>query len=322
MKNIDNLNTSSENFYELRDIYYKCLKSINKNSMKNIPFNMSKIWKPTEKIEELINQVDDLKKCLDSFRPLNNEQSKNLEQVFDIEYTYDSNHIEGNTLTLQETALVIEKGITVQGKPLKEHLEVINHKEAIDYIKDITKNILPFNETVLKNIHNIILCSIDRLNAGRYRDLQVRIVGSKHLPPPPYIIQKLMEDYFIFYEENKNKLHPVILSADMHEKLVTIHPFIDGNGRTARLVMNFLLLQNGYPIANISGDPKEKVNYYNALESVQINNDNTAFHCLILKEVKKTLFKYLESISVNVFNDDETIKGIYFLEKIKNHIST
>ncbi|KAA3595859.1 MAG: Fic family protein [Calditrichaeota bacterium] len=281
-------------------------------------FELEKVYPNTDKIEKLILQVDDLKKCLDSFRPFDKAQLENLEEAFDTEYTYDSNRIEGNTLTLQETHLVISKGMTIQGKPLKEHLEVINHKEALDFIKELVREETDFNESVLKQIHNLILRSIDRKNAGAYRNVQVQIVGSKHTPPQPFLLQQLMEDYFKFYEENKSSFHPVIFSAELHERLVTIHPFIDGNGRTSRLVMNLILMRNGFPIANISGEKSERLEYYNALEKANIGESKENFHRLVLKEVKKSLIRYLNNVSVS---EDKT-KGLYFFEKIDKFLDS
>ncbi len=192
-------------------------------------------------IEHSLENLSTLKTELDKFRPMDNAK---IQEALDIEYTYESNRIEGNTLTLQETQLVIEKGLTISGKPLREHLEAINHKEAIEFIKDITKNNAALTEYTLKQIHSIVLKSIDKANSGIYRNVPVLISGSRHVPPPPYLLAKLMEEYFLFYEENKDQLHPVVLAAEMHERLVTIHPFIDGNGRTSRLIMNLILLPN------------------------------------------------------------------------------
>lgn len=233
----------------------------------------------------LLQQIDNLKSEYDQFRNLDNIK---IQEALAIEYTYESNRIEGNTLTLQETQLVIEKGLTISGKPLKEHLEAINHKEAIDFISDLVKNKEPLNERNLLQIHAIILKSIDRQNAGIYRKLPVLISGSTHTPPQPYLVQKLMEDYFMFYEENKNSLHPVVMSAEMHERLVSIHPFIDGNGRTSRLVMNLILLQNGFPIANIKGDTESRMKYFNALENSRVDN-KTEFILLVAEWVKESL---------------------------------
>lgn len=238
-------------------------------------------------LEKILQEINVLKAEFDQYRNLDNVK---IQEALAIEYTYESNRIEGNTLTLQETQLVIEKGLTISGKPLKEHLEAINHKEAIDFITDLVKEKEPLNERNLLQIHSIILKSIDKVNAGRYRKVPVLISGSTHIPLQPYLVQKLMEDYFLFYEENKSSLHPVVLSAEMHERLVTIHPFVDGNGRISRLVMNLILLQNGFPIANIKGDTESRIKYYNALENSMTDN-KAAFILLIGELVKESLEK-------------------------------
>lgn len=243
-------------------------------------------------LEKILQEINVLKAEFDQYRNLDNVK---IQEALAIEYTYESNRIEGNTLTLQETQLVIEKGLTISGKPLKEHLEAINHKEAIDFITDLVKEKEPLNERNLLQIHSIILKSIDKINAGRYRKVPVLISGSTHTPPQPYLVQKLMEDYFLFYEENKSSLHPVVLSAEMHERLVTIHPFIDGNGRTSRLVMNLILLQNGFPIANIKGDTESRMKYYNALENSRIDN-KAAFILLIAELVKESLDRRIKIV--------------------------
>ena len=238
----------------------------------------------------ILKQLSHLKAELDQSRPMDNAT---IQEALDIEYTYESNRIEGNTLTLQETQMVIEKGLTISGKSLNEHLEAINHKEAIDFIKDIVKNESELTESSLKQIHAIVLKSIDKANAGVYRTVPVMISGSTFLPPQPYLLNKLMEEYFHFYQENKTVLHPVVLAAEMHERLVTIHPFIDGNGRTSRLVMNLILLQQGYPIANIKGDYESRLKYYAALEKAQVHKERSEFILLIAEVVKRSLERYL-----------------------------
>ena len=233
-----------------------------------------------------------MKAELSKFRLQDNAK---VQEALAIEYTYESNRIEGNTLTLQETQLVIEKGLTIGGKPLKEHLEAINHNEAIDFIGELVKKESVLDESTLKQIHSIILKSIDRENAGVYRKVPVLISGSTHTPPQPYLLQKLMEDYFQFYEESRKSMHPVVLAAEMHERLVTIHPFIDGNGRTSRLVMNLILLQHGYPIANIRGDSESRLKYYDALERSREDN-KTAFIELVADSVKQMIERLLKLV--------------------------
>ncbi|WP_374465188.1 Fic family protein [Chryseobacterium sp.] len=220
--------------------------------------------------------------------------SDKVAKAFDIEYTYESNKIEGNTLTLQETALVIEKGLTIGGKSLNEHLEVINHQHAIEYIKELANEKQTISERDLLQIHQLILQSIDNQNAGKYRNVQVLISGAKHIPPQPFIVPKQMEDLFIWYNDNKDQLHPIELSAEMHERLVTIHPFIDGNGRTSRLLMNLILLQNGFPIAILKGHTDSRLKYYSALETAQTENNKQPFIDLITENVRETMERIIK----------------------------
>lgn len=245
-------------------------------------------------LQTILDEIDSLKKQLDSYREFD---SFRIAQALELEYTFESNRIEGNTLTLRETDLVINEGLTISGKSMREHLEAINHVEAIGYIKQLMERNFPFNERELLSIHNLILRGIITEDAGRYRRVQVMIKGSSHMPPQPFIVPKEMEDYFIWFEENKSKIHPVILAAEMHERLVSIHPFIDGNGRTSRLVMNLILLQNGYVIANIKGDYETRMRYYQALETAQTSHKKEDFLLFIAQVEKECLERYLSIIS-------------------------
>lgn len=234
-------------------------------------------------LQTLLSDIDTLKHQLDALRPLNSAQ---LQQAMDIEYTYESNRIEGNTLTLRETDLVVNKGLTVGGKSMREHLEAINHYEAVLYIREMAEQHALLTEAEIRNIHALVLRGIDRDNAGRYRTVPVRISGSRHEPPQPLALPKLMEDYGHWLTSKEAKaLHPVEYAALAHERLVTIHPFVDGNGRTSRLVMNIILLQHGYPIANIPGDTQNRLAYYEALETTNLSGDNTGFVHLIAQHV-------------------------------------
>ena len=235
-------------------------------------------------------KLDKLKDRLNEYRE--NEHPK-ITKALEIKYTYESNKIEGNTLTLQETALVVEKGLTIGGKTMTEHLEVINHTQAITFIKDLAQSKNTISERDILQIHSLILQGIDKPNAGVYRKVPVMISGAKHKPPQPFLVLKQMEDLMLWYNENKEVLHPVELSAEMHERLVTIHPFIDGNGRTSRLLMNLILLQNGYPIAILKGDDKSRLGYYNALELAQTENNKKVFIELIAKNIEDSMKRIL-----------------------------
>ncbi|WP_298306057.1 Fic family protein [Flavobacterium sp.] len=260
-----------------------------------IKYNVSFVRKSISKnLQNILNEIDALKTKLNQFRQFD---SFRIAQALELEYTFESNRIEGNTLTLRETDLVINEGLTISGKSMREHLEAINHVEAIGYIKQLMERNFPFNERELLSVHNLILRGIIPEDAGRYRRVQVMIKGSSHMPPQPFLVAKEMEDYFIWYEENKSKMHPVVLAAEMHERLVTIHPFIDGNGRTSRLIMNLILLQNGYAIANIKGDYETRMNYYKTLETAQTSNNKEDFLLFIAQVEKECLERYINIIS-------------------------
>ncbi len=241
----------------------------------------------------IINEIDALKTKLDALKKLD---SFKIAQALELEYTFESNKIEGNTLTLRETDLVINEGLTISGKSMREHLEVINHQEAIVYIKQLIEQNFPLNEREVLSINNLILRGIKAEEAGKYRKVQVMIKGSSHLPPQPFQVVKEMEDFFIWYESNKMRLHPVILAAELHERIVAIHPFIDGNGRSARLIMNLILLQHGYVIANIKGDYENRIQYYSALETAQTKNSKEDFLMFIAQIEKESLERYLNII--------------------------
>ena len=249
--------------------------------------------KVSKTLASILTQIDELKAKLDQYRQFD---SYRISQALELEYTFESNRIEGNTMTLRETDLVINEGLTISGKSMREHLEAINHQEAIAFIKDLMNKNTSLIEREVLSIHNLILRGIHPEDAGRYRKVQVMIKGSTHMPPQPFLVAKEMEDYFIWYETNKNKLHPVVLAAEMHERLVTIHPFIDGNGRTSRLVMNLILLQHGYVIANIKGDYDNRMRYYQALETAQTENNKEDFLLFVAQIEKESLERYLDII--------------------------
>lgn len=245
-------------------------------------------------IKQIVKQIDTYKKKLDKLREYD---SYRIKQALELEYTFESNRIEGNTLSLRETDLVINEGLTISGKSMREHLEAINHSEAIAYIKYLIDKNVEINEREVLSVHNLILRGIDQSNAGKYRNVQVMIKGSAHHPPPPFLVPKQMEELFYWYTSNKKQLHPVVLAAEMHERLVTIHPFIDGNGRTSRLIMNLILLKHGYVIANIKGDTKSRMAYYHSLETVQTGGSKSHFISLIAKYELESIRRYVNVLA-------------------------
>ncbi len=195
----------------------------------------------------LLTRIENKKKQLDGLRPLPTTAGARLRDQSLVEWIYNSNAIEGSTITLQETHLILETGLTVGGKSLREHFEVINHRDAIDYIETLVASTEPITPFHVRQIHKLVLSRIDDENAGRYRETQVRIAGAAFTPPESWLVPNLMTEWgeWLLAEEKSN--HPIELAALAHHRLVAIHPFIDGNGRTARLVMNLILMRAGYP---------------------------------------------------------------------------
>lgn len=244
----------------------------------------------------MFNYIEKKKALLDSKRPLNKSELTNLKKYFDVELTYNSNAIEGNTLTMTETKVILEDGLTIgKGKSLKEHLEVINHKEAIDYIDDIVSKDLDISERVIKDLHYIILKGINNKNAGEYRTTNVLISGSSHRPVEHFLVKERMSELVNWYNENKDNMHPIELAAKFHFKYVYIHPFIDGNGRSARLLMNLILMRNGYPITVVRAEDREE--YMKALEKASISGNTDDFVKIIAESVDRSLDTYLYILS-------------------------
>lgn len=245
-------------------------------------------------MDDKLHQLETKKKRLDSYKPLQNELIKNLEEWFRIELTYTSNAIEGNTLTRQETAMVVEEGLTVQGKSLTEHQEAINLAEAFDYIQTLVdKKRQDLTARDILDIHSIILNKIDDINKGRYRNVAVRLKGSETILPNPLKVPELMEE-FVKWLQSDNSDQPVKIAIDAHFKLVSIHPFVDGNGRTARLLMNLLLMQAGFPSGIVRKEDRSI--YINSLEKGQTKNDLTDYYTIMIDAVDRSLDIYLEAV--------------------------
>ncbi|MDW3196284.1 MAG: Fic family protein [Cytophagales bacterium] len=250
--------------------------------------------KISPRIQSKLIQIDELKAKWQSKHPLGPSHLKRLREYFDIQYTFESNRIEGNTLSLRETDLIINKGLTIGDKSMQEHLEAVNHAEAIDYVADLVLAKLNLNKRNILDIHRLILKGIDTENAGVYRKVPVRISGSTNELPQPHRLEPMMLDYFQFYQFHRKRLHPVIMAAEMHERLVSIHPFIDGNGRTARLVMNLILMRHGYTRANIKGSTESRARYYEALDAVQSDANHEYLYELVVDECIESLREHLE----------------------------
>ncbi len=241
----------------------------------------------------IFTEIDQLKTQLDNLRPLPENTVRTLHEQQVLEWTYHSNAIEGNTLTLKETKVVLE-GITIGGKPLREHFEVINHKDAIDYVEAIVSGQEALDEWQIKSIHHLVLKNIDSKNAGAYRQENVVIAGAQHRPPNFLKIPELMADLMTWYK-NAADLNAVECAARLHVDFVGIHPFVDGNGgRTSRLLMNFELMRRGYLPVIIPVEARFK--YYEALDIAHVDGNYAPFIELVAELEQRTLENYLSVI--------------------------
>ena len=219
----------------------------------------------------MFEELDYLYGELQSIRPFSPESIKRLSEDFMIDYTYNSNAIEGSTLTLEETALVLKEGVTISGKPLKHHLEAISHRDAYYYVEDLVKNKVPFSEKVIRDIHSLVL--MDRqMDKGVYRSVPVR-VGSFH-PCQPYEVPIQMERLMRVYDEEMQELHVVERAALFHLRFESIHPFIDGNGRAGRLLLNLELMKEGFPPVNVKFT--DRIKYYDCFKHYRENDDDAS----------------------------------------------
>lgn len=247
-----------------------------------------------DRLSSTLAEVDTKKARLDALRPLPREFLNSIEEWYDVELTYTSNAIEGNSLTRIETAIVLEKGLTVSGKPLKDHLEATNHRDALHLVRDLARpESRSVSEADICDIHRLVLRAIDDDNAGRYRQRQVFITGSNLELPLPREVPGHMQQLARWLDEtaDPNVQHPVARAAEAHYRLVRIHPFVDGNGRTARLLMNLLLIRAGYPPAVV--DPTERREYIDTLVSVQEHGLIDDFTVLMAQAVERSLDWYL-----------------------------
>ncbi len=237
--------------------------------------------------ESLLEMIDRKKAELDTRRPLTEGEAERLTEEFVVEYTYNSNAIEGNTLTLRETELVL-RGLTIDQKPLKDHIEAVGHKEAFYFVRDIVKKQTPLSERVIKQIHYLVLAdkTDDR---GVYRRVPVRIMGAKHDPVQPYLIQPKMEQLLEAYRNSTEYIIPRL--ARFHIEFEGIHPFIDGNGRTGRLLVNLELMKAGYPPIDIKFT--DRIAYYNAFDEYHTKHSVAAMEKLFAGYVNERLDSYL-----------------------------
>ncbi len=264
-----------------------------------------------------LERIDRLKIWLDEFRPFESPIVAELKKIYDVRFTYNSNAIEGNTLTQSETELVLRKGITVGGKTLDEHLEAIGHKEAIDYIEHLAQQDTLINQWEIKQIHNMILRKINPEEAGSYRTLDVMAAGTNYRYPPHYLLAQLMGDFVSWLNSaSALSLHPVEYASIAHYRFVSIHPFRDGNGRSARLLMNLLLIRSGYPIVVI--DNQIRNDYINALAYGQQNQDDLSQLCNLVFDA--TIVSLVEVLRLVVTASSSRGKGQAFYQEITDFL--
>lgn len=242
--------------------------------------------------ESLLLQIDRKKAELEDRRPLTEGELERLSEEFAVEYTYNSNAIEGNTLTLRETDLVL-RGLTIDQKPLKDHMEAVGHKEAFDYVRELVKENAPLTESVIKQIHFLVLADKND-DRGVYRRVPVRIMGAHHEPVQPYLIEPKMEQLLLDYAASED--HIVTKLARFHIEFEGIHPFIDGNGRTGRLLVNLELMKAGYPPIDIKFT--DRVTYYNAFDVYYVKHDLSAMESLFAGYINARLDTYLKILNV------------------------
>lgn len=268
--------------------------------MKNIDFGF------LENIQENIKRINEKKEILDQNRPISYSILEKLKEDISLEWTYNSNSIEGNSLTLAETRVVISDGMTIGGKSLREHFEAINHKKAIDFLETLAKPTYQLRAIDFLSIHNLILKNIEDDYAGRLRDGMVRIVGANFTPPSPNKISDLIDGLVEEVNLNQHNLSAPILSTIFHHKFVWIHPFFDGNGRTVRLAMNLLLMKEGFPPAVILKNDRKK--YYDALNMAN-NGKYEKLTLLMLQAIERSLNIYINVLPKN-YTEYEPIANI------------
>ena len=240
--------------------------------------------------ESLLSQIDRKKVELDGRRPLTAGEVARLNEEFIIEYTYNSNAIEGNTLTLRETDLVL-RGLTIDQKPLKDHMEAVGHKEAFDFVSELVKDNVPISENIIKQIHYLVLAD-KKEDRGVYRRVPVRIMGAQHEPVQPYLIGPKMEQ--LLYDFAASTEHIVTKLARFHIEFEGIHPFIDGNGRTGRLLVNLELMKAGFSPIDIKFT--DRITYYNAFDEYHAKNDLSAMETLFAGYINARLDMYLDML--------------------------
>ncbi len=257
-----------------------------------------------EGLEKQLDRIHDKKRALDKKRPIPSYAVQSIKESLAIEWTYNSNGIEGNTLTLQETKMVLEEGVTIKGKSLREHFEAVNHQEAIELIERLVIADYCLVDRDILRVHELVLQKIEKDFAGRYRNSGVRISGANFAPPNALKIDALMAELVDW--ANQSTIDILIKATIFHHRFVWIHPFFDGNGRTVRLIFNLLMMSSGYPPAIILRNDRKR--YYSALNAAN-NGDYSKLLLLIMQAAERTLDIYLSLLN-NTYDDYRPISSI------------
>lgn len=259
-----------------------------------------------EGLDKYIDRLREKKSMLDALRPLPAAAVKNIKDSLTLEWIYNSNSIEGNTLTLQETKMVIEDGMTIKGKSLREHFEAINHQEAVDFVESLVAEDYILNGSDILSIHALVLQKIEKDFAGRYRNSGVRISGANFVPPNALKVDDLMNELVNWVTVEAPALDIIIKATIFHHRFVWIHPFFDGNGRTVRLLFNLLLMKAGFPPAVILKNDRKK--YYDALNKAN-QGDYSKLLLLVLQALERSIDIYLSNLT-NTYEDYQPISDI------------
>lgn len=257
-----------------------------------------------EGLDNYLQRIAGKKYELDKFRPIPAIALQSIKESLTMEWTYNSNSIEGNTLTLQETKLVLEEGLTISGKSMREHFEALNHHDAIEFVESLVSPQYQFTTADVLDVHALVLARIEKNYAGRFRTSAVRISGANFLPPNAQKVSALIDELINWV--NTTELNPLIKSAIFHHRFVWIHPFFDGNGRTVRLMFNLIFMKLGFPPAIILKNDRKK--YYDALNRAN-NGDYSKLLLLILQSLERSLDIYLSSLN-NTIEDYQSISEI------------
>lgn len=263
-----------------------------------------------EGFEKQLERILQKKTELDKLRPIPSYTLKSIKESLMLEWTYNSNSIEGNTLTLQETKMVIEEGFTIKGKSLREHFEAVNHQEAIEFVESLISDKNKLNKTDILRVHYLVLQKIEKDFAGIYRSSGVRISGANFIPPSALKVDELVHELIEWV--NSSDINIIVKSVIFHHRFVWIHPFFDGNGRTVRLLFNLLLMREGFPPAIILKNDRKK--YYDALNLAN-NGNYSKLMLLVLQALERSLDIYLSSLNNN-YEEYRPISNLVEEEKL------